>query len=533
MKITFLPDSIAYETDGDETLLRAAADAGVTIASDCGGNGTCGKCRVRVVFGKTNAVTPEEEKILRENELADGWRLACLTIPEENCIVEIPAAQDGTAKGNISLPADFVPDRRTDARYGVAFDIGTTTVAGMLCDLREGTVVSAASRANPQGAHGADVISRIECCMKEKLGLDTLQDAVVGCLNDIAEELEKSSGAKRSELSCAVAVGNTTMTHILLGVDPQSLARSPFRPVFLAHEPVGARSVGLKLALGARLATLPNIAGHVGADITAAILSSRIMDSQNPAMLIDIGTNGEMAFVKNGRLLVCSTAAGPAFEGACIGCGMRAAPGAIIRTELIDGRFIVTSEDGARPVGICGSGLIDIVALLLDHHVINGSGRLLSPEKAREKGAPEALAARIRPEGRVNAFVLYEDDEHALTLSQKDIREVQLAKAAVAAGMKLLMKELEITPGDLSRVMLAGAFGSHIRAKSALRLGLLPDVPEQKVVQLGNAAGAGACMALLSRGEAARAQELARAAEHVELASHPDFQGAFISAMRF
>ena len=533
MKITFLAQNIAYETNGGETLLHAAREAGLEIASDCAGNGTCGKCRVRVVSGDVNGVLPEEEAALSASARADGWRLACLAVPTSDCIVEIPSPHSGTGKGNIGFPADFVPDRDANARYGLAFDIGTTTIAGMLCDLRTGTVLAAASRANPQGQFGADVISRIEHCIKEKRGLDMLQSAVVSCLNDLAGELEKICGVKRREIARAVAVGNTTMTHILLGVDPQSLARAPFAPAFLAHEPVSAGSVGLKLSFGAKLEVLSNIAGHVGADITAAILTSRIAESETPAMLIDIGTNGEMAFVKDHRLLVCSTAAGPAFEGACISCGMRAAPGAIIRADLIDGRFVVTSEDGVRPVGICGSGLIDIVALLLDNGVIDSSGKLLAPDRARENGATEALISRIRQEGRVQSFVLYEDDEQAVTLTQKDIREVQLAKAAIAAGMQLLMKELGLTASSLSRALLAGAFGSQIRAKSALRLGLLPNVPEEKVVRIGNAAGAGACMALLSRAEAARAAELVKRAEHVELAAHPEFQGAFIAAMRF
>lgn len=533
MKITFLPENTAYETDGNETLLHVARKAGLEIASDCAGNGTCGTCRVRMVSGDANGVSPEEEAVLSPSDLADGWRLACLTVPISDCIVEIPSLNSDTAKGNISLPADFVSDGNADAHYGLAFDIGTTTIAGMLCDLQKGEILAAASRANPQGKFGADVISRIEHCMKEKRGFDALQSAAAACMNDIAGELEKTCGVKRRDIARAVAVGNTTMTHILLGIDPQSLARSPFRPVFLSHEPVNARSVGLKLGFAAKLEVLPNIAGHVGADIAGAILSSRVAESEEPAMLIDIGTNGEMAFVKDHRLLVCSTAAGPAFEGACISCGMRAAPGAIIRAEVIDGRFVVTAEGGARPIGICGSGLIDIVALLLGNGVIDASGKLLAPEAARENGAPETLVSRIRQEGRVQSFLLYEDDERKVSLSQKDIREVQLAKAAIAAGMKLLMKELGITPNDLSRVMLAGAFGSHIRAGSALRLGLLPNVPEERVVSLGNAAGAGACMALLSHAEAVRAAELARKAEHVELASHPDFQGAFIAAMRF
>lgn len=533
MKITFLPDKTVCESSGGETLLRAAAEAGLSLSAECAGKGTCGKCRARVVSGEMNETRPEEERLLSARELRDGWRLACMAVPRGDCVVELPLAGDALYKGNLRFPEDFAPEKDGEARFGVAFDIGTTTIAGMLLDLSEGKLLAAASRANPQGRYGADVISRIEYCSREKNGLKTLQGLVGACLDELAGEIAAAAGIQKRSITRALAVGNTTMTHILMGVDPASLAKAPFSPVFCAHEPVAARSAGLKLALRAKLSILPNIAGHVGADISAAILSSRIMDSGEPAMLIDIGTNGEMAFVKDGRLLVCSTAAGPAFEGACISSGMRAEPGAIIRAEMVGGRFLVTAEGNARPVGICGSGLIDIVAMLLEHHAIDASGKLLSADAAREGGAPEAIASRIRKDGRLNSFVLYEDDERSVALTQKDVREVQLAKAAIAAGMRILMKELSIAPEELSRVLLAGAFGSRIRPASALRLGILPNVTEGKIVQLGNAAGAGACMALLSGKEELRAKTLAARAEHVELAASPDFQGEFISAMRF
>lgn len=535
LKVTFMPGGASVLCPPDTTIMEAAAKAGAYIPADCRGNGSCGGCRVRIVSGELTPASVDERFLIPKEELKRGVRLACRAVPVSDCVIALVSSAESTAKGNVRLSADFIPDAMGPGRYSVAFDIGTTTVAGMLCDMATGAVSAAVARANPEGAHGADVISRIEYCMNDKEGLVRLNALIIACLDDIAGELAATAGIEKNEICSALAVGNTTMTHILFNTDPSSLARAPFEPRFILHEPADANAAGLHIAPGAKLSMLPNIASHVGADITGAILASRMCDGAEPSMLIDIGTNGEMAFYAKGRLAVCSTAAGPAFEGAAISCGMRAAPGAITRAGIgPDGDIELETVAGAAPCGICGSGLIDAAASLADAGVIDRTGRIIAPDKAVKAGVCAKLVARIRQDGRVHAFALTSGgtgDE--IVLTQRDVREIQLAKAAITAGRKLVMRELGIEDGSLRRVMLAGAFGSHIRPRSAMRIGLIPVVPLSLVEQLGNAAGAGACMALMSGAEELRAQTLAAKAIHIELAAHPDFQNEFINAMGF
>lgn len=530
MNIRFLPQNIKFETDGSLTVLEAARLVGVDIPADCGGAGLCGMCRVRLVSGTLSQPTVEELALLGE-ELGDGWRLSCCAKPMGDCVIELPASEEKVSKGKVRFPADFAPAKGKEPFWRVAFDIGTTTVAGMLCR-ENGEVVAVSSRANPQGTYGADVISRSEYCINNEKGLETLCSIIRAAIDEIIGELCEMQGLRREDISMALAVGNSTMTHILMGVDPRSLAKLPFAPVFLEHEPVKAADMGIHIAPEGLFEILPNIAGHVGADITGALLASRLTSCDAPAMMIDIGTNGEMGFYKNGELLVCSTAAGPAFEGASIVCGTRAIPGAISGAQLVDGEFVISTIDDKTPVGICGSGLIDIAALLIEHKVIEPSGRIKSPEKAEAAGIAPALTQRIRAEEKNYSFVLYEDEKTKIALYQKDVREIQLAKGAIAAGMNILMKELDMTVDDLSAVMLAGAFGNHIRPESALRLGIIPNVPRERVIQVGNAAGSGAAMSVMSDEEKQKGIDIARAAKHIELGSNPDFQNQFVAAMR-
>ena len=511
-----------------ETVLAGANRAGVSIAADCAGNGKCGSCRVRLISGGLSPLTPEEARLLPDADRRSGVRLACRAIPESDAVIEIVPPDAGADKGALQFPADFLPKQHG---AGMAYDIGTTTLAAMLT--KDGRVLGASAVENPQRAFGADVISRIDACMQDKSSILRLQQAAVTALNTLTYGLLADAGLTGGDIHSAMAVGNTTMTHLLLGESPLSLARAPFEPAFYSHEPVRAPEVGLDLAPDAMLSVLPNIAGHVGGDITAAILSARLDEATAPIMLIDIGTNGEMAFYNDGRLIVCSTAAGPAFEGACISCGMRAAAGAITAAELTGGRLKLAVYDNARPAGVCGSGLIDIMALLIDCGAVDASGRLLDGDTALDRGVCGDIARRISGEGRSREFVLYEDAVCRVALTQKDIREVQLAKAAIAAGAGIMLSELGLAPDGLGSVLIAGAFGSRIRPAGARRLGLIPDVPLERVRQLGNAAGAGACMALMSDAEKERAGRIAERAEHIVLASHRDFQREFIGCMKF
>ena len=418
------------------------------------------------------------------------------------------------------------------ACYGVSFDIGTTTVVGTLWDLTDGKALASAARTNDQSVFGADVISRIQFSLAEADNLSLLQKKVRFTLNSILTELCLAADLSPRSIYDVTVVGNTTMSHLFLGVSPKPMSRTPFAPAFTEAQTLSAAELGLSVHPRAAVHLLPNIAGHVGSDITAMMLTAGIEKRSGNHVAIDIGTNGEVVAVRNGELVCCSTAAGPAFEGACIRSGMRAAPGAIERVDMADGDITIAVIDDAAPLGLCGSGLIDAIAALLQCGALLPSGRLLTKEEAAD--LPPCIAARITEVDSAPAFRLAEGaDGVPILLTQQDIREVQLAKGAILAGIRTLLHELGISEDELDSVLLAGAFGNYIRRESALAIGLLPTVPVEKIIPIGNAAGAGASMALLSLPQRQRADRLSRMVRHVELSIHPVFQDLYIDAMQF
>ncbi len=428
----------------------------------------------------------------------------------------------------------LLPGHEERPCYGVAFDIGTTTVVGMLWDLSSGEPVEAAARTNYQSLSGADVISRIQFSLAEEGNLQLLQKRVLCCLGDILDELCLANGVDAKTVYDVTVVGNTTMSHLFLGVTPKPMSRTPFAPVFTESQEIRAAELGLPVHPKAAVHLLPNIAGHVGSDITAMMLAVGMDKLRGSHVAIDIGTNGEVVAIRDGEMLTCSTAAGPAFEGACIRCGMRAAAGAIERVELTGGDISIATIGDAQPLGLCGSGLIDAIAALLESGAVTDSGRMLTREEALAAGISPALADRIRQQEGQPAFLLATTAEGTeILLTQQDVREVQLAKGAILAGIRTLMQELSLTEDSLDSILLAGAFGNYIRKESALRIGLLPEVAADRIHSVGNAAGAGASMALLSMAARTHADALARSVRHVELSMNPVFQELYIDAMRF
>ena len=578
-----------------KTILETAREMEITIEAACGGRGKCGKCKVKLLKGECSPLHEDERLLLREQEIAKGYRLACRAIPLGNAEIEIPEKQKGSdrKKGMANLPEDFLPvpavkktyaklpkptfeDQRSDCTratealgamphhmllsglssavrskkgftaaiadgqiisieegdttarcYGLAIDIGTTTAVTMLWDLNTYECLGTAARTNPQSLYGGDVISRIQHCAMSETGLDELQRCIIGCVNDMIEELAQKHCIAPLHIYDITIVGNTTMGHLFLGIDPKPLARSPFAPVFTQAQRRRAYELSLAAAPLANVYFLPHMAGHVGADITGVLLSTGIKEKQGAYLAIDIGTNGEILLCHNGHVLACSTAAGPAFEGACIYKGMRAANGAIERVKVENDDIAISTIGNKPAVGICGSGLIDAVAALIKLGVIDSSGRMLSKSEAAH--LPQEIAHRITEQDGKPAFTLSGD----VILTQQDIREVQLAKGAIRAGAETLMQSVGLAASDLDGVLLAGAFGSYIDKLSALEIGLLPDLSADKISSVGNAAGAGASMALLSAATRQNAEVLAAEVEHVELSANPEFQEAYIKAMGF
>ena len=467
-QVTFLPDGITAAVEEGTTLLAAQAAAGLRPDAPCGGNGTCGKCRVRV----------------------DGAEvLACRTVVDRDMTVETSAPEQVrilTGGLEAAVQADG-----SDA-YALALDIGTTTVVAYLLDGRTGAILERASCVNPQSRFGADVISRIQCALEGRG--EELQECIRTAISGLARETARRWGIRVEDITAAAVVGNTAMHHLLLGIDPRPLVTPPYMPsVFEALERGNAR-------------ILPNIAGFVGGDTVGCMTALRFDQLRELTLLIDIGTNGEMVLGDQNRRIACSTAAGPAFEGAKISCGMRGAAGAVDHVWLEEGTIRYHVIDDAAPLGLCGSGLLDLVAVLLEQGIVDGSGYL---------------------EGK--SFTLCDN----VTLTQRDVREVQLAKAAIRSGIELLTRRLGVQVEDIRRVCLAGAFGNYLKPESACRIGMIPPVLLDRIVSVGNAAGEGARLCALSRAEFEYSKRLAAGTEFLELASLPEFQDCYVDALEF
>jgi uncharacterized 2Fe-2S/4Fe-4S cluster protein (DUF4445 family) len=407
---------------------------------------------------------------------------------------------------------------------GLAVDVGTTKLAGYLIDLESGATLAAAGTMNPQIAYGEDVMSRIAYAMGGEDRARELQHVISGGLNDLTRELCVQAGRQSTDIVEAVLVGNTCMHHLVLGLPVAQLGLAPYVPALAEPYDLKAHELGLALAPGAYAHLLPNIAGFVGADHVAMILATGIHETHAITVGLDIGTNTEIVLAANGRLLSCSCASGPAFEGAHIRDGMRAAPGAVERVCIEGDRVEYQTIDDAPPVGICGSGILDSVAELRRAGVLSSSGSF------RPGSHP-----RVRGRGKEVEFLLVPADEHGaprdLVITRQDVNEIQLAKAAIRAGIEVLLIEAELQAEQIERVVVAGAFGTYLDVGSALAVGLFPPLARERFAQVGNAAGQGAKMALVSQQARAQAAAIARRVEYVELTTHPRFTQAYAAAL--
>ncbi len=417
--------------------------------------------------------------------------------------------------------------------YGVAFDIGTTTVVGSLVDLTTGREVAVAAGLNEQMLYGADVISRINLVINDPEGLEKLHRQILRVLNNLLDDLLRQSQVPRERIYEVTVVGNTCMHHLAMGVNPSSLALAPFTSVVPRPVAIAAGDLGLGVHPRALVYYLPVVAGHVGADTVGVILATGLHHSDRIRMAIDIGTNGEIMLGSRERLLACSTAAGPAFEGTQIRQGMRATVGAIERVYVgEDVEISVIGGPTQEAHGICGSGLIDAVAELLAAGVIDPSGRLRSREDLDGRASPALLDRCLEiDDGR--AFRLSPAGAPLVALTQRDVRELQLAKGAIFAGIQILKRSLGVSDEDVEEIYLAGAFGSFIRPESAQAIGLIPNLPLDRVRAVGNAARIGARMALISLEARRQAERIGRHTEHVELFHSEAFQDEFMASMRF
>lgn len=475
-RITVLPQKLHITAPSGSNLMDALRNAGVFTDAPCGGNGKCGKCRVLI-----------------DGEVC----LACQTIVDRNISVSMYHAVSETQIVSTSSATVKMPV--------LAFDIGTTSVVGYLLDAATGEAIACDSRLNPQCAYGADVVNRIQYAVKKSTAPLTSQ--IRSCLEEMILKLCSATDTKPDMVSRISIVGNPAMQQLFLGMSLKNLTKIPFAPVLTKAETVKA-AVCLPLLTNADMHIIPDISGFIGADTVACVLSTGLDQSENLTLLVDIGTNGEMVLGNRYRMVVCSTAAGPALEGANISCGMRGQAGAIDHVWLENSVFRYSVIGGGEAGGICGSGLIDAVAAALDAGLLNSRGRIQNEERI------------IRLTDRVY-------------LTQEDIRQVQHAKGAIAAGIRLMAQHMDVSIEDIHQVLLAGAFGSYMDPDSACRIGLLPAELKGRITAVGNAAGEGAKQLAFQPELLSHAQKIAGTAEHLELATLPGFQRCFAERMRF
>jgi uncharacterized 2Fe-2S/4Fe-4S cluster protein (DUF4445 family) len=520
-EILLEPFGIRLTASPGANLASFLREHGVSLRSDCGGKGVCGKCAVNVSVPGQSSAPPEQV-------------LACSTEIHSDLLVDLPfaslinaseAVDKGTIFGN--SPSKFKAAPRPG--FGLAVDLGTTTIAGYLCDFSEGTALRSAILPNPQAVYGADVMSRIEAAVSGHLSM--LQRLAVSAIDELAHSLTRSAGIAPEAINELLVVGNTTMLHLLLGVDPGTLGRSPFRPVFKESRQLAASGIGLTFNSTAVIRTLPVVSAFVGADLVSAAIAQDIAESADGTMLVDIGTNGEIILKANGGFYATSCATGPAFEGATIEHGMLALSGAIDSFKLNPGglpEYTVIGQRPGSPVkarGICGSGLVSAAAELLRHGIIEPNGRF----------SPASVHPNLRngPQGR-REFVLAgcdETDTVDVVITQKDIRALQLAKGALSTGIAMLCGFAGCSlPGQ---ILLAGSFGSHVAVEDLFTIGLLPPISREKVQIVGNAAGTGAVMAAMDSEVRKEAETFAEQIQAVELAAQPDFQTMFLNSLSF
>jgi len=505
VKVTLGPAGPDADVSPGITLLEAwPGRAGLDPV--CGGKGRCGGCRVRILDGDVSGADEDEIEVLARLGSRPEHRLACRVrvLGDVRALADPPggAARTPDHRGSVPVSTPAAPSVAAAGRLGLAVDLGTTKLAGYLADLGTGTLLETDAIPNPQRRFGADVISRLGYALTSPRHYRQVREAVALGVTELADRLCRKAGRSRGAIREMTVAGNPAMHHLLLGLDVTTLARAPFQPATVEPITVPAREIGLPIP--ALVYFLPCIAGFVGGDHVAALLATGAGTLRGGALIVDIGTNAEITLARDGTLTTCSCASGPAFEGAQISRGMRAVAGAVDKVWLEGGRLRFRVIGGGAPAGICGAGLLDLVAALLATGTIDRSGRL----RAGAEGV-------------------------GLLLTQADIRELQLAKAAVRVGIEALLRETGTAVEAIERVYLAGSFGTNLDPEKAVAIGLFPPLSPDRFVAVGNAAGQGALSTLTSPEKRAEAVCLARKVRHLDLTSRPGYQEHFLGALGF
>lgn len=589
----------------EKSILAAAQSAGIEIASVCGGEGWCGKCRIRHMEGKLTPPGEEEKEHLGSENLRAGYRLACQAYPLSNVKVDIPAdvltaAQRLQIEGKeiepgagdfladpvvIPLDVDLKPASLDDLQsdfsrlkdhlqdtgvldiqidlpvlrdlplklrhqewkarlamrgsqivgvlprrrpiLGLAVDIGTTKMAAYLVDLANGKTVAKSGMTNPQVAYGEDVVSRIAYTNEHQDGSKLMQSVLAERINELASELCRQVDVSAVQIVELSVVGNTALHHLFLGLPVRQLGEAPYVPAVSDAVEVRAADLGIAAASGAIVYIPPNIAGYVGADHVAMLLAADVMAKSDPVVALDIGTNTEIsiAYQAEGRkrMLCCSCASGPAFEGAHIRDGMRAVPGAIERLQIMDGVVRTHTIGGLPAIGLCGSGILDAVAEMRRAGIVDENGRIdkTRPGVRSVAGGGEYLLVSAQHSGHARDIIV----------NRRDVNEIQLAKGAIRAGIEVLLEASGLPYSAVSEFIIAGAFGTYLDIESALRVGMFPPIPPERFQQVGNAAGMGAKQLLISKSKREKAEFIASQVEYIELTTQPGFSDVYVRSL--
>ena len=520
--VSFKPDNKQISIHGGATITEAAGLAGIILDTICGGKGTCRKCLVNIEPGQKQVLACQ---YTIQSDIT-------VTIPDNSRFFKQKILAEGIDTKKRVLPDIYKKYSKagTDEKiFGLAVDVGTTTVVAKLIDMTDGKILAIQSAVNPQTQFGDDVVSRITYADTEENLLE-LQKVIIDCVNDLIGQLCEQLSFDRNDIYEMSVVGNTTMNHIFLNLPIIQLGQAPYNAYSVEAHDLLPEKLSLQINAAGNIHTVENIAGFVGADTTAVALAVDIESAEQMTLVVDIGTNGELVLGTKDKLYSASCAAGPALEGARITCGSRAAEGSIEGVVINEGDIDLDVIGDGEPRSICGSGLIDSVAVMLELGIIDATGRFVEAEELKSKVSDKVIA-RITEHNGQPAFVLSEKTN--IFLSQKDIREMQLAKAAIRAGIKLLQKQFGIEDSDIEHIFLAGAFGNYIRRESALRIGLLPEIPAERIIFVGNAASSGAQMTLLSSQAREQACQLARKIEYIEIAHEPEFTTVYADSMMF
>lgn len=587
---------LTYDPGAEESLLRILLAGQVFIESPCGGRKSCGKCKIKHLGGELSPLSDDEKKALTPKEIGAGIRLACHVYPAGDLEIDVidqeenhpvltggyipeykrrPAIWKKVIESSKPTLAEQTPYEELIARaldreglpwqalrhitmgegtytavyhqerliglekgntfeslYGVAVDIGTTTVVASLIDLRTGEEVDSEAAINAQKNFGQDVLTRITYVLEhEEQGREQLQAAIVGSLNDMIRTMCERRRISSAHIYEAAIAANCTMMHMVLGIDPLPIGKSPYAPIFAAEKEIPAREIGLTaLSAFAGVYCLPAVSAYIGADIVAGAYVAGLHRRKDNVLFIDIGTNGEMVLGNGGRLVSCSCAAGPALEGMNISCGMRAADGAIEDIHFHpETGFVLEVIGGKQPLGLCGSGILAAVRELLKHDFINARGNLVKPEQL---AAGDPRLPYIEVDGKKRMIRIGEGDGQLL-ITQGDIRQVQLAKSAILSGFAALVKAAGLSFADLDEVIVAGQFGAHLPVDSLVGTDILPRAVQEKVSYIGNSSKTGAYLALMSLEARREMSALAKSLDYMELSMTDGYERIFMDCSQF